>query len=457
MRKNGDIPLSLSFVPFLVAIAGLAFALVTGKAPLYSGLAVGWLAAALIAVFHAHSLSSVLRATYRGMKSTFFIVGILLLIAAVISSWLSSGTVPAMIRYGTAWVQPRHLVATAFLLAAFSSMALGSSVATLSTMGVALTGMAQVFHLSPALIGGALLSGAMVGDRTSPVSGTFHLLAHMTGTRAEENYKPMWQTGLPMVIACFFLYLYLGNGISSTGLKPASPWLQDLSQDVKMPGYLLLPPCLVLLLAVLRVPILLNLGIGVALGVFLSVWVQGEPWFSVLRSLWLGCELKANGRVLLHGGGMWPMLNEVLLIIMAGALNGVMEASGMLPAILDTVLKRIRSAGGLIMMTVGLSIAMSLVACNQSLSVIVPGRTLRPVYEKWGVPLRELVRSLADSGVVISPLIPWNLHGILCSAAMGISTETCFPYAFFLWGLPLLTLLMALKRSSGPRNGHAVL
>jgi hypothetical protein len=122
-------------------------------------------------------------------------------------------------------------------------MALGSSVATLSTMGVAIAGIAQVFNLSPALIGGALISGAMVGDRTSPVSGTFHLVAHMTETKAEDNYKPMWQTGIPMIVLCILLFFYLGYGKAFGSLDPMShPLLKELILHFQMPWYVLIPP-----------------------------------------------------------------------------------------------------------------------------------------------------------------------------------------------------------------------
>jgi Na+:H+ antiporter, NhaC family len=446
MKKNRTVPLSLSVVPFLVSIVGLIAAIKFIKAPLYSGLVAGWLTAVVISLSHGGTFRSVVRATSQGMKSTFFVVAILLLIAGIISAWLASGTVPAMICYGIKLIHPKFLVVTAFLLAAVSSMTLGSSVATLSTMGVAIAGMAQVFNLSPALIGGALISGAMVGDRTSPVSGTFHLVAHMTETKAEDNYKPMWQTGIPMIVLCILLFFYLGYGRAFGSLHPMShPLLKELILHFQMPWYVLIPPILVLILAMFRVSILLNLGIGIILGILFAVMLQGDSWLSVLRSLWLGYDLQVNGQALLHGGGIWPMFNEVLLIVAAGALNGVMEESGMLHAILDSLLRRIRSKSGLIGATVLLSISMSLLACNQSLSVIVPGRTLRSSFEKLGVPSRYLVRSLADSGVVVSPLIPWNLHGILCSAAMGIPTLVYFPYAFFLWGLPIITLLLAFR------------
>jgi NhaC family Na+:H+ antiporter len=165
----------------------------------------------------------------------------------------------------------------------------------------------------------------------------------------------------------------------------------------------------------------------------------------MLHALWLGFDLQANGRTVLHGGGIWPMFEQLLLILMAGALNGVLERTGMMQTIIQVLLDRIRTTRGLIVSTVLLSIVMAMVACNQALSVIVPGRALRQTYDEMGVPPRLLVRSLADSGVVTAALIPWNLHGILCSTAIGVPTLVYFPYAFYLWGTPILTLLLTFR------------
>jgi NhaC family Na+:H+ antiporter len=146
----------------------------------------------------------------------------------------------------------------------------------------------------------------------------------------------------------------------------------------------------------------------------------------------------------LHGGGIWPMFHAVLMIVIAGALNGVLERTGMMQTIISRLLERVKTTRGLVLSTVLLSIAMAMLACNQALSIIVPARALRETYQRMDVSSSLLVRSLADSGVVVSPLIPWNLHGILLSTAVGIPTAVFWPYAVYLWGLPILTLCFCL-------------
>jgi NhaC family Na+:H+ antiporter len=447
--KEREYSFFVAALPFLCSITGLILCIYVLKIPLYTALLFGFGAAVVVSRLHGFSWQEVLKGTYQGAKSTFLVIGILLLIAALISAWLSSGTVPGLIFYGMQVIRPEYLVVMAFLLTAGTSVVLGSSVGTLSTMGAAIAGLGMVFGISPALIGGALISGAMVGDRMSPVSGAFHLLSSMTGTKAEDNYKPLLTTGLPMALICTGLFFWLGlEAVSGAPENPVqSKVVEALVLQYDMPWFVLVPPVLVLALASLRVPIRWNLSLGILTGVLLAVLVQGASPAAVLKAIWLGYDLTQDGETILHGGGVWPMINQVLLIFCAGMLNGVMEATGMMAALLQKLLGRIRRYLGLVVSTMLLSVSMALLACNQSLAIIVPGRALRPMYDRLQVPAKELVRSLGDSGVVASALIPWNLHGILCSAAMGIATTTYFPFAFYLWGLPILTLLFSIWRN----------
>ena len=87
-----------------------------------------------------------------------------------------------------------------------------------------------------------------------------------------------------------------------------------------------------------------------------------------------------------------------------------------------------------------ISTAVALVAGNQALPIIVTGRMLRPVYEREGLSPELLSRSLADSGTVLSGVIPWNLMGILAAAALGVPVRSFLPFALWALALPFISL-----------------
>jgi NhaC family Na+:H+ antiporter len=442
--EQHKISLALSSLPFLAAVISLFAAIFFLNVPIYLALMAGWITAFAISLSCGFRLRYLLSASVSGMGNTLIVVTILVLIGGVIAIWMASGTVAALIVYGVKLVVPQFLVVISFLLTFGMSMLLGTSVGTLSTMGIALAGIAHVMGIPSGLIGGALISGAMVGDRTSPLSGTLHLLAATTGLNSNETFRRIVPSAVPAFLICAVLYAWLGfeafdPHISVRGGEQA---ITNLQSAFQLPPVVMIPPLLVLLLVMVRVPIRFNLALGILMGAVLAYFVQGRSLASIGLILWQGFAIhSAEGAVLLQGGGIWKMLNVVLIILTAGALNGILEASGMMRRLVGGLLERIKRESGLLVATALTSVAAGLIFCNQALMVIIPGRMLQPKYDEMHMHRTELARSLADSGVVTSALIPWNLHGILCATAMGIPTLVYWPYAFFLWLLPIFAIL----------------
>jgi NhaC family Na+:H+ antiporter len=459
LHPRRDISIGLSALPFLITGVALFFSLFMWDLPIYGALLAGWGSGFLIAVIHGFSWRHLLRASYDGMKSTFIVVTILLLIGGVIAIWMASGAIAGLIVYGIEIVTPQLLVVSAFLLTFVMSMLLGTSVGTLSTMGIALTGMAHVFGIPGGLIGGALISGAMVGDRTSPLSGTVYLLSSTIGTKVEKTIPRLIRSGLPVFVISLILYLGLGfRAIDERAAAAGSvAAVEGLRLAFQLPWWVLLPPVLVLILAFLRVPIRTNLLLGILMGSFLTYFLQERGWEEIGQILLRGYYIESSdGRILLQGGGILKMLGVIWIILFAGALNGIMETSGMMLRLIGGLLDRIKREGSLLMATVLISITAGLIFCNQALMVIIPGRMLQPKYQELGLDRMELGRTLSDSGVVFSALIPWNLHAILSSTAMGIDTATYWPYAFFLWMLPLFAIMRGIWRNLAAKRTHVV-
>ncbi len=94
------------------------------------------------------------------------------------------------------------------------------------------------------------------------------------------------------------------------------------------------------------------------------------------------------------------------------------------------------------MVTVFSSILSAILGCNQFLAVFLPARMLIPHYDRIKVKRKELARALGDSGLVFSPLIPWNVNALMMTAVLGVDTFYYAPYAFFILLMPLSNILI---------------
>lgn len=117
-----------------------------------------------------------------------------------------------------------------------------------------------------------------------------------------------------------------------------------------------------------------------------------------------------------------------------------MEKSRMLESIASAILKAARSTGSLVLATIATCISMNIIAPDQYLSIVVPGRMYKDAFDKRGLHPKNLSRCLEDSGTLSSPLIPWNTCGAFMFATLGIHPFAYLPFAFLNLMNPLVSI-----------------
>lgn len=120
-----------------------------------------------------------------------------------------------------------------------------------------------------------------------------------------------------------------------------------------------------------------------------------------------------------------------------------MERCGFLRAIANSILNFARSTGSLVTATVGTCIGMNIVAPDQYLSIIVPGRMYREAYEQRGLHAKNLSRTLEDAGTLSSPLVSWNTCGAFMAQTLTVAPLAYLPYCFLNLLTPLIAIALA--------------
>ena len=143
---------------------------------------------------------------------------------------------------------------------------------------------------------------------------------------------------------------------------------------------------------------------------------------------------------LLTRGGMESMFYTVSLIMCALSFGGVMEKSKMLESIASSILKLAKSTGALVTATITTCISMNIIAPDQYLSVVVPGRMYKSAFEAKKLHPKNLSRCLEDAGTLSSPLIPWNTCGAFMFATLGVHPFAYLPFAFLNLLNPLVSI-----------------
>ena len=135
------------------------------------------------------------------------------------------------------------------------------------------------------------------------------------------------------------------------------------------------------------------------------------------------------------------MLDTIQHVLSAMIFGAAVEKTGMLATITIMILGAVHSTGSLIMATLRTGLGLNIIAGDQYISTVVPGRMYREEYEKQGLHPKNLSRALEDSGTLTSALIPWNTCGAFMAATLGVPTLYYLPFAFFNYTNPVISAI----------------
>ncbi|MBS4012988.1 MAG: Na+/H+ antiporter NhaC [Bacteroidetes bacterium] len=418
--------------------------------------------AGIVAFSHGYKWDHLLNGIVKSIGSAMSAILILLLIGALAGTWLLSGIVPSMIYYGLQILNPTIFLLAACVVSAIVSLATGSSWSTVATLGVALLGIGRTLGLPDGLIGGAIISGAYFGDKMSPLSDTTNLAPAMAGTDIFTHIRYMALTTIPSISITLVIFLIMGFTRSQDGIiNDVEPVLSAIKGTFNITPWLFAVPVLVITLIVRKTPALPALLIGTLAGALFALIFQPHiiyevsemenkfhvaSYIAIMKSMYTEISVTTDNEMvnsLLTTGGMRGMLNTVWLIICAMIFGGIMESSGLLQRITESVIKLAHNTGSLIASTAGTCIFFNITASDQYLSIVVPGRMFAETYKDRGLAPENLSRTLEDSGTVTSVLVPWNTCGATQATVLGVSTLTFLPYCFFNIISPLMTIIFA--------------
>jgi len=405
----------------------------------------------IVAMKNGHEWHDILKAIVAGISTAMGALLILLAVGALIGTWLMAGTVPAMIFFGLELLNPQIFFAAACLICAIAALSTGSSWTVAGTLGVALIGVSMGLGLSPAMAAGAVISGAYFGDKMSPLSDTTNLAPAVVDTDLFTHIRHMAFTTGPSFVMALILFAILGYGAGTdTGSDELQQLMSTLDSNFNITVWSLLPLAVVFYLAYKKTPALPTILFGALLGGFMAMVLQPEVvlrfadspdlsrGLAMTKGVWLAL---ADGYVsstgvasvddLLTRGGMSGMLVTIWLVVTAMAFGAVLEHAGILQRLIQSALKAAKSTGSLILTVVLSAIGINIVAADQYIAIVLPGRMYKAEFERRGLAPKNLSRVIEDSGTLTSPLVPWNTCGAYMAATLGVPTFAYLPFAFF--------------------------
>jgi NhaC family Na+:H+ antiporter len=122
-----------------------------------------------------------------------------------------------------------------------------------------------------------------------------------------------------------------------------------------------------------------------------------------------------------------------------------MEYAGMLARLIESILSAAKSTGSMIAAVLVTSVGVNIVAADQYLAIVLPGRMYRAEFARRGLHPKNLSRAIEDAGTITSPLIPWNTCGAYMAATLGVPTLAYLPFCFFNLVNPFISMIYGFR------------
>lgn len=384
---------------------------------------------------------------------------IMWMIGFLLGSMLYSGLLPMLVYYGFQIISPHRLYLSAFLACMLMSTITGSSWSSAGTAGVACMALAHGHGADLGIMAGAVVAGAIFGDKISPMSETTNLAPACVGTDLWSHIRSQLWTTVPAALIGAIVFAVLGMSLkteSGTLPQTAATIMEQLDTLFNWNILLLLPVGLLLILALLKKPVVPTMFLCGVLSLVLGRVIQGFDLsigfaaaitgFKADAITPVGMVLDDKVSYILNRGGMTSMVSIILICFCGFAMTSILTHAGFMEKAVEPLVKNLNTRWkAMLTAEIATLLVLSIGGISYVSSVFV-GEAWKKPFIKNGMGKPCLSRTLEDVGTCCSAIVPWCASAAFYMATLdvpvwgpgGFAPLTIFPYL-----CPLIALLLS--------------
>ncbi len=446
-QERMQIPMRDSLILMLIIIAEIVICVRLGLA-LVVPLLMTWLIVYIYSAITKRDWKKIEGYALDGVRAGFQSIMIVAAVGTLIGSWILSGTVPTLIYYGLKLISPKIFLPATMVLCSILSVCTGTSYGSAASAGLACMGIGLSMGFPAGVIAGAVICGALFGDKMSPFSDTTNLSSAMAGSSLFGHIRSMFWTTIPSWLIALVLFAVIGNRYSVMNYDPTTieEYLGGIAANFNLSILTLLPVVLVIVMLLFKVPAFPTIMIGAVGGGIIAMLCQGAGFKDVMTAMLSGYKIDSGILLvdkLLNRGGIASMYSILCIMIFAMGMGGMLDKMGILNNFLGLFVQKIKNVPGLVISTMLVSYISSAIGCTQSMSHVLTGKLMNPIYREKGVAPEVLSRTMEDCGTLGGAMMPWHTNAIYFCGALGVTFAEYIPFLFLSFLAPLFALLYA--------------
>ena len=292
-----------------------------------------------------------------------------------------------------------------FLIACLISMAMGTSVGTISVLAPIACAVSKNGDMSLQLCVGVVVGGAMFGDNLSFISDTTIAATKTQGVEMKDKFRTNIKIALPSAIITFIIliiYAFMNKGVNVGNF--------DFSVLQAIPYFI------VLAMSIIGINVFIVLITGILLFICVGILTGSLTYATGLSSM---------------GSGMSGMFETMIVTILVASIAALMKENGGFETILSMIRKKANGKRGGSFGIFLLTAFMDIATANNTVAIVIAAPIAKNISDEYNVEPKKTASLLDTSSCIMQGIIPYGARLLVAANIAGITSVSLIPFLFY--------------------------
>lgn len=324
-------------------------------------------------------------------------------------------------------IPPRFAVMVLFIVSCFVSLAMGTSVGTITLITPIAYAVSSVSGFDLSLCVATVVGGSMFGDNLSFISDTTIAACNGQGCEMKDKFRENFKIALPAAILAVVIILVLSFNSEING---------EIVKDYNL--IQIIPYILVLLGGILGINVFVVLLIGIVSGAGIMLATGAVAPTALLANM---------------GNGASGMFETIIVTVLVSAICALIREHGGFDALLSGIKRVFKGKkGGQVGMGVLVGV-LDIATANNTVAIVMANPIAKEIAKDYGISNRKSASILDTFSCFFQALLPYGAQMLVAISAVSelggqISALEIIPKLYYPYLLLLSSLAFIFARSS---------
>lgn len=354
-----------------------------------------------------------------GDKNIFTMV-LIFMAAGVFVGVVGRSSAESVAYFVLSFIPAQYAVIVLFVVSAFVSLAMGTSVGTITLIAPIAVAVAGSSGFGVPICLGAVVGGAMFGDNLSFISDTTIAACNGQGCDMKDKFRENFGIALPAALLTIVVL-----AVQTTGMDVGEPLIGEYNLIQVIP-YLL-----VLLGGIIGINVFVVLLVGIISGIIIMIASGATAATDMLSSM---------------GSGVSGMFETSMVAILVAAICALIDEYGGFEALLGLIRKVFKGKkGGQLGM--GLLVgAMDIATANNTVAIVMANPIAKEMAQTYGVSSKKTASILDTFSCIFQGIIPYGAQMLVALSVAselghGVSAFQVLPHLIYPYMLLICSLI----------------